>query len=97
MVAQQGLFLWKVFEQTPFFDQILMDMMIHPELPIRPVVRKLEIAVDQRIRFLSKLEELNVDSSRLFPGVEGLCQSLIRSLEVKVKQVQAQAEGRSRD
>ena len=92
--AQRGLFLWKRFEETPFFDQILMTMMIHPEIPDRPVIRKLEVATDQRIKFLRKLaQEKGVHRASLFPGLDGFCQSLKRDLEIKVKEEGARLSG----
>jgi hypothetical protein len=93
MSAQQGLFLWKLFEETPFFDQILMTMMIHPEIPDRPVVRKLEIGRDLRIKFLMKLRENKIHRAALFPDFDGFCQSLKRDLEIKVKEEEARLSG----
>ena len=84
--AQQGLFLWKLFEETPFFDQILMTMMIHPEITSRPVVRKLEVGRDHRVKFLGKLREKKIHRASLFPGLDGFCQSLKHDLEIKVKE-----------
>jgi FRG domain len=84
--AQRGLFLWKRFEETPFFDQILMTMMIRPEIPERPVVRKLEVGRDHRIKFLKKLREKNISRASLFPGLDGFCQSLKRDLEIEIKE-----------
>ncbi len=86
MSAQQGFFLWKRFEETPFFDQILMTMIIHPEIPDRPVIRKLEVGRDQRIKFLRKLREKNIHRASLFPGFDGFCDSLKRDLEIEVKE-----------
>jgi len=92
--AQRGLFLWKRFEETPFFDQILMTMMIHPEIPDRPVIRKLEVGTDQRIKFLRKLaREKDIHRASLFPGLDGFCQSLKRDLEIKVKEEGARLSG----
>ena len=91
--AQQGLFLWKLFEETPFFDQILMTMMMHPEIPSRPVVRKLEVGRDHRIKFLKRLREKNIYRASLFPGLDGFCQSLKRDLEIKVKEEEARLSG----
>jgi FRG domain len=94
MSVQQGLFLWKRFEETPFFDQILMTMMIHPEIPDRPVIRKLEVGTDQRIEFLRKLaREKDIHRASLFPGLDGFCQSLKRDLEIKVKEEGARLSG----
>ena len=84
MSAQRGFFLWKLFEETPFFDQVLMSMIIHPAIPERPVVRKLEVGTGQRIRFLENLREMNIHRASLFPGLDGFCQSLKLDLEIKV-------------
>jgi hypothetical protein len=86
IAAQRGLFLWKLVEETPFFDQILMSMMIHPGIPDRPVVRKLEIGADLRLQFLRKLREKKVHRATLFPDSEGFCQSLKCDLDIKVKE-----------
>jgi hypothetical protein len=91
--AQRGLFLWKLFEETPFFDQILMTMMIHPEIPGRPVVRKLEVGRDHRVKFLGRLREKNIHRASLFPGLDGFCQSLKRDLEIKAKEEEARLSG----
>jgi hypothetical protein len=94
ITAQRGLFLWKRFEQTPFFDQILMTMMIHPEIPDRPVIRKLEVGTDQRIEFLRKLaRKKGIHRASLFPGIDGFCQSLKHDLEIKVKEEGARLSG----
>jgi hypothetical protein len=91
MVAQQGFFLWKLFEETPFFDQILMSMMIHPEMPARPVIRKLEVGESLRIEFLENLRAKGIDRASLFPGLDGFCQSIKVDLEIKVAQEAARA------
>ena len=85
MFAQQGFFLWKLLEKTPFFDQILMTMMIHPKLVERPVLRKLEVAAELRMEFLDILRSMNVHRASLFPGLDGFCQSLKVDLEIKVR------------
>lgn len=54
MVAQQGVLLCKLFHQA-YFSGTLMRMMIHPQLPARPVLRKLEIPVSSRPEFLAEL------------------------------------------
>ena len=84
MSAQQGFFLWKLFEETPFFDQILMSMIIHPAIPEQPVLRKLEVGAGQRVKFLENLREMNIHRASLFPGLDGFCQSLKLDLEIKV-------------
>jgi FRG domain len=83
MFAQQGFFLWKLFEGAPYFDQILTSMVLDPIL-VRPVIRKLEIHVSQRIPFLEGLRSMNIHRASLFPGLDGFCQSLKLDLEIKV-------------
>ncbi|MGH9607462.1 MAG: FRG domain-containing protein [Terracidiphilus sp.] len=83
MSAQQGFFLWKLYEETPFFDQILISMMIDP-IQERPVIRKLKIGMDLRIGFLESLRSMNIHSGSLFPGLDGFCQSLKTELEIRV-------------
>ena len=83
MFAQQGFFLWKLFEDTPFFDQILISMLIHPILD-RPVIRKLEIHESLRMSFLESLRSMNIHRASLFPGLDGFCESLKLDLEIQV-------------
>jgi hypothetical protein len=92
MVAQRGFFLWKLFEETPFFDQILMTMMIHPEIPERPVIRKLLVPDELRTKFLEKLRGVDIQHASLFPGegfdtqaLEAFCHSLKLDLQKKVR------------
>jgi hypothetical protein len=84
MFAQQGFFLWKLFEETPVFDQILISMMIKPSILVRPVVRKIEVPGNLRIKFLEILRAMNIHRASLFPGLDGFCQSLKLDLEIKV-------------
>ena len=84
MVAQQGILLCKLFHQATF-SQMLMSMMIHPDVPDRPVLRKLTIKKGLRIEFLKRLREMNIHSASLFPGIEGFGKSLKLDLEIKVK------------
>lgn len=91
MFAQQGFFLWKLFEETPFFDQILVSMMTDPILE-RPVIRKLEVDENLRIEFLEKLRDMNIHRASLFPGIDGFCQSLKLNLEIRVATRAAQVE-----
>jgi hypothetical protein len=81
-VAQQGLFLCRLYHQATF-NKILMTMMIHPETPDRPVVRKLEVAGDHRIEFLKRLRAMNIHRASLFPDLDGFGQSLRLDLEIK--------------
>lgn len=84
MGAQQGLFLCKLIHEASF-NQILMSMMIHPQTPERPVIRKLEVEGGQRISFLKNLRAMNINRASLFPGLDGFGQSLRLDLEIKVK------------
>lgn len=84
MAAQQGFFLCKLIDQASF-SQILMGMMLHPELPDRPVLRKLVVKSDLRITFLKKLREMNIHNASLFPGLDGFGKSLTLDQEIKVK------------
>ena len=92
MVAQKGFFLWKLYEETPFFDQILMSMIIHPEIPNSPVIRMLKVPRGLRLEFLEKLREMDIHRASLFPGLDGFCQSLKLDLEIKVKREEVTAE-----
>jgi FRG domain len=83
MSAQQGFFLWKLYETTPFFDQILISMMSDP-IQERPVVRKLKVGEDLRIEFLERLRSMNIHRGSLFPGLDGFCKFLKTELEIKV-------------
>jgi len=56
MAAQQGFFLCKLVGQASF-NQMLMSMMIHPDTPDQPVVRKLEISGKNRTGFLNASEK----------------------------------------
>jgi hypothetical protein len=82
MAAQQGFFLCKLYHQATF-SQILMTMMIHPETPDRPIVRKLEVNSNCRVEFLKILRSMNIHRASLFPGLDGFCQSLRLDLEIK--------------
>ena len=88
MSAQQGFFLWKLYEAAPFFDQILASMMRDP-IPERPVIRKLKVGADLRIEFLERLRSMNIHRGSLFPGLDGFCKFLKTDLELRVaKQTQ---------
>jgi len=90
MVAQQGFFLCKLSHEV-HFSLVLMRMMMHPmrsekpDLPDRPVVRKLVLKKSLRIEFLKNLREVNIHRASLFPGLDGFGQSLRLDLEMKVK------------
>lgn len=90
MSAQQGFFLWKLFENTPCFDQILISMMMDP-VQDKQVIRKLKVGASLRIEFLENLRSMNVHRGSLFPGLDGFCQSLKTDLEIRVANEVAQA------
>jgi FRG domain len=93
MVAQKGFFLWKLYEETPLFDQMLMDMMLHPEIMHSPVIRKLEVSPELRGCFLEKLfREKNVHETSLFPGRD-FCEPLRSELRAMVERAKAEYEG----
>jgi FRG domain len=92
MTAQKGFFLWKLYEETPFFDQILTTMIAHPEIPQLPVVRKLTFPYGLRGEFLEKLREVDIDRRSLFPAeeidtqtLEAFSESLKSELRKKVE------------
>jgi len=82
LFAQQGIFLCKLYHKASF-GQILMTMMMHPEPTHRPVIRKLEIESNLRIKFLRLLRAMNIHRASLFPGLDGLGLSLKLDLELK--------------
>lgn len=90
MAAQQGLLLCKLFHQATF-SGVLMRMMIHPDVPDRPVLRKLTVDKSLRIECLKRLREMNIHSASLFPGLDGFGKSLKCDLEIKVKSASASA------
>lgn len=83
MAAQQGFFLCKLVHEATF-NQMLMSMM-YRDCPDRPVVRKLEVAVNHRIEFLKHLRSMNIHRASLFPGLDGFGESLRLNLEIKAK------------
>jgi hypothetical protein len=62
-----------------------MSMMIHPEIPQQPVVRKLRIRESSRIDFLEQLRRMNIHRASLFPGLDGFCEYLKVDLKIKVE------------
>ena len=68
-----------------------MSMMMHPatagkpDIPSRPVIRKLVLKNGLRIEFLKKLREMNIHRASLYPGLDGSGQSLRLDLEMKVR------------
>jgi|SRR5580692_10628997 hypothetical protein len=85
MFAQQGFFLWKLFVETPYLDQILTSMMTKPDLIVRPVLRKLRIKGARRFDLLEQLRAMNIHRASLFPGIDGFCQNLKVDLQIKVE------------
>ena len=82
MTAQQGVFLSKLLHQASF-SQTLMRMMLRPETPDEPVVRKLELRAGCRKEFLKNLRAMNIHRGSLFPGLDGFARSLRLDLEIK--------------
>ena len=82
MAAQQGVFLCKLLHQATF-SQTLMRMIVHPEVPGQPVLRKLELQAGSRKEFLKNLRAMNIHRASLFPGLDGFAQSLRLDLEIK--------------
>lgn len=97
MFAQQGFFLWKLFVETPYFDQILISMMIKPDLIVRPVIRKLRIKGTRRFDLLEQLRGMNIHRASLFPGLDGFCQNLKVDLQIKVERERQRANRLSRE
>lgn len=84
MFAQRGISLCAL-QPGASFGEILMTMMIHPEIPDHPVVRKLEIQRSCRIEFLRKLRAMNIHRASLFPGLDGFGMSLKLDLELRIR------------
>jgi hypothetical protein len=82
LFAQQGLFLCKLIEQASV-GQLLMAMVMYPTLMDRPVIRRLDIRSDLRIKLLKRLGAMNIHRASLFPGLDGLGMSLKLDLELK--------------
>jgi hypothetical protein len=92
MAAQKGFFLWKLYERTPLFDQMLIDMMLHPRIVETPVVRKLEISPKLHRSFLEKLSrESGIHDASLFPG-DDFCEPLKLELRATVERAKAEYE-----
>jgi hypothetical protein len=85
MAAQQGFFLCKLIGEASF-NQMLMTMMIHPDTPDQPMVRKLEIGAKNRIGFLKRLRAMNIHRASLFPDLDGFCRFLALNMEIKAKE-----------
>jgi len=83
MVAQQGFFLCRLLHEASFC-QTLMNMMMLPDVPDVPVLKKLTINKNLRIEFLKKLRDMNIHAASLFRGLDGFSLSLKHDLEIKV-------------
>jgi hypothetical protein len=64
--------------------------MMHPDVTLRPVVRKLTVPKCLRFEILSHLREMNIHAASLFPGLDGLGRRLRLDLEIKVMQLSAE-------
>ena len=96
MAAQKGFFLWKLYEQMPLFDQMLIDMMLHPGVVESPVVRRLEIGPSLRRSFLERLcREKNIHEASLFPG-DDFCEPLRLELRARVDRAKTEFEAELR-
>jgi FRG domain len=92
IAAQKGFFLWKLYEETPLFDEMLMDMMLHPEIVQSPVIRKLEVSPELRGGFMERLfREKNLHEASLFPGRD-FCEPLKLELQEMVERAKAEDE-----
>jgi hypothetical protein len=91
MTSQQGFFLCKRYPRATF-NQLLMSMMLHPELIEAPTIRKLELAADLRIEFLKRLRSANVHRGSLFPDLDGFSQFLNMDWEIDRDELRHQME-----
>jgi hypothetical protein len=91
MTSQQGFFLCKRYPRATF-NQLLMSMMIHPEVIEAPTIRKLQLGADLRIEFLKKLRSANVHRGSLFPDLDGFSQFLRMDWEIDRDHVGQQME-----
>jgi hypothetical protein len=83
MTSQRGLFLCKCWD-APSMNQLVMRMMIHPDLVSSPRIKKLEIGGDLRFDFIDQLKAANIHRGSLFPGLDGFARSLDLDLQVKM-------------
>jgi hypothetical protein len=86
MTSQRGLFLCKCWH-VPSMNQLVMRMMIHPNVVSTPRIKKLEIGGQLRIDFLEHLNAANIHRGSLFPGLEGFARSLDLDLQLKMSQL----------
>jgi hypothetical protein len=92
MKAQKGFFLWKLYAETPLFDEMLMGMMLHSRIVRSPVIRKLDVSPELRNDFLEKrLRGMNVHNDTLLPGHE-FCEGLRLELQGMVERAKAKDE-----
>jgi hypothetical protein len=94
MTSQRGLFLCKCWH-VPSMNQLVMRMMIHPNLVSTPRIKKLEIGGDSRVDFLEHLNAANIHRGSLFPGLEGFARSLDLDLQIKMHRLSREMGGSS--
>jgi len=97
MFAQQGFFLSKLVVEIPYLDQILVSMMVKPDLIVAPAIRKVRIKRTRRLDFLEQLRGMNVHRASLFPGIDGFCQNLKVDLQIEVERERQRANQLSRE
>ena len=91
VAVQKGFFLWKTFDKTPLFDQMLMDMMLNPGIVTSPVIRKLLVGPNLRERFLEELMRKGIREEQLFPGKD-FCEPLKLELRSTVQRFRTERE-----
>jgi FRG domain len=94
MASQQGFFLCKRYARATF-NQLLVRMMLYPEMVEAPTVRKLELSSDLRIEFLRKLRRVNIHRGSLFPDLDGFSRSLRMDWEIDRDDFREQLEHRA--
>lgn len=88
MTAQHGILLCKLFHQA-MFSQILMSMVVHPEVPEQPVIRRLAITRTLRPQILQSLKAMDIHRGTLFPGNDEAGRLVRRGLQRKVERIAA--------
>lgn len=91
MTSQRGFFLCKCWDR-PSMNQLLMRMMIHPEVIETPVISKLEIRGNLRFDFLTQLQAANIHRGSLFPGLDGFASSLDIDLQIRMEKLGREME-----
>jgi hypothetical protein len=86
MTSQRGFFLCKCWDQLSL-NELVMDMMMHPELVSTPRIRKLEIGGSLRFEFLRQLQAANIHRGSLFPDLDGFSRSLNMDLRIKMERL----------